>query len=115
MSTCVACITPFDHWDTFNEVTHQNVPRNRTGVVAEILCIAGSMSGEWCISVDQGMSSKITRHHLTVYQTRSSLNICRQMALFEMVHTLLLRLANREKWINWLNLSTPIFRTLQYI
>ena len=48
-----------------------------------------------------------------VYQTRSSLNICRQMGLFEMVHTLILRFANMEKWINSLNLSTPIFRTLQ--
>ena len=45
----------------------------------------------------------------------SSLNICRQMALFEMVHALILRFANMEKWINSLNLSTPIFRTLQYV
>ena len=67
-----------------------------------------------CTSVDQGTSAKITRHLLTVYQTRSSLNICRQMALLEMVHTLILRFANMEKWINSLNLSTPIFRTLQY-
>ena len=37
------CITPFDQWDTFNDVTHQNIPRNRTGVVADILCVAGSM------------------------------------------------------------------------
>ena len=48
------------------------------------------------------------------YQTRSSLNTCRQMALFEMVQTLILRFANMEKWINSLNLSTLIFRTLQY-
>ena len=41
------CITPFDQWDTFNDVTHQNIPQNRTGVVAEILCIAGSLGGEW--------------------------------------------------------------------
>ena len=40
------CITPFDQWDTFNDVTHQNIPRNRTSVVAEILCVAGSMGGE---------------------------------------------------------------------
>ena len=45
-ATCM-CITPFDQWDTFNDVTHQNIPRNRTGVVAEILCVAGSMGGEW--------------------------------------------------------------------
>ena len=32
-----------------------------------------------------------------------------------MVHTLILRFANMEKWINYQNLSTPIFRTLQYI
>ena len=56
-----------------------------------------------------------TRHLLTVYQTRSSLNICWQMALFEMVQTLILRFANMEKWINSLNLSTLIFRTLQYL
>ena len=37
------------------------------------------------------------------------------MAHLEMVHTLILRFANMEKWINSLNLSTPIFRTLQYI
>ena len=37
------CITPFDQWDTFNDVTHQNNPGNRTGVVAEILCVAGSI------------------------------------------------------------------------
>ena len=49
----------------------------------------------------------------TVYQTRSSLNICRQMALFEMVQTLILRFANMEKWINSLNLSKLIIRTLQ--
>ena len=60
-------------------------------------------------------AAKITRHLLTVYQTRSNLNICRQMALFEMVQTLILRFANMEKWINSLNLSTLIFRTLQYI
>ena len=36
------------------------------------------------------------------------------MALFEMVQTLILRFANMEKWINSLNLSTLIFRTLQY-
>ena len=40
------CITPFDQWDTFNDVTHQNIPRNRTGEVAEILCVAGSLGGE---------------------------------------------------------------------
>ena len=40
------CITPFDQWDTFNDVTHQNIPRNRTGVVAEKLCVSGSMGGE---------------------------------------------------------------------
>ena len=68
-----------------------------------------------CTSVDQGTSAKITRYLLTVYQTRSSLNICRQMALFEIVQTLILRFANMEKWINSLNLSTLIFRTLQYI
>ena len=55
------------------------------------------------------------RGEFAIYQTRSSLNICRQMALFEMVHTLILRFANVEKWINSLNLSTPIFRTLQYL
>ena len=43
----VACITNFDQWETFNDVTHQNIPRNRTGVVAEILCVAGSVCGEW--------------------------------------------------------------------
>ena len=32
-----------------------------------------------------------------------------------MVHTLILRFAKMEKLINSLNLSTPIFRTLQYI
>ena len=37
------------------------------------------------------------------------------MALFEMVQTLILRFANMEKWINSLNLSTLIFRTLQNI
>ena len=36
------------------------------------------------------------------------------MALFEKVHTLILRFANMEKLINSLNLSTPIFQTLQY-
>ena len=41
------CITPFDQWDIFNDVTHQNIPRNRTGVMAEILYVAGSMGGEW--------------------------------------------------------------------
>ena len=46
---------------------------------------------------------------------QSSLNVCRQMALFEMVHTLILRFANMKKLINSLNLSTPIFRTLQYM
>ena len=40
------CITPFDQWDTFNDVTHQIIPRNRTGVVAEILCVAESTGGE---------------------------------------------------------------------
>ena len=54
-------------------------------------------------------------HLLTVYRTRSSLNICRQMGLLEMVQTLILRFANMEKWINSLNLRTLIFRTLQYI
>ena len=58
-------------------------------------------------------SAKIMHNLLTVYQTRSSLNICWQMAHLEMVHTLILRFANMEKWINSLNLSTPIFRTLQ--
>ena len=29
--------------NTFYDVTHQNIPRNRTGVVAEILCVAGYM------------------------------------------------------------------------
>ena len=38
-----------------------------------------------------------------------------RLSLFEMVHTLILRFANMEKIINSLNLSTPIFRTLQYI
>ena len=55
------------------------------------------------------------RGEFAVYQTRSSLNIRQQMALFEMVHTLILRFANMVKWINSLNLSTPIFRTLQYV
>ena len=41
------CITPFDQWDTFNDVTHQNIPRNRTGVVAEIPCVAEFVGGEW--------------------------------------------------------------------
>ena len=40
------CITPFDQWDTFSDVTHQNITRNRTGVVAEILCVAGPLSEE---------------------------------------------------------------------
>ena len=40
----------FDHqWYISNDVTHPNIPRNRTGVVAEILCVAGSMCGEWKI------------------------------------------------------------------
>ena len=39
----------FDQWDTFNDVTHQNIARNRTGVVAEMLCGAGSMCGEWLV------------------------------------------------------------------
>ena len=60
-------------------------------------------------------AAKITRHLLTVYQTRFSLNIYRQMALFEMVQTLILRFANMKKWINSLNLSTLIFQTLQYV
>ena len=51
---------------------------------------------------------------LYTYQTRSSFNIYRQMALFEMVQTLISRFANMEKWINSLNVSTLIFRTLQY-
>ena len=37
------CITPFDQWDALNDVTHQNIPRNRTSEVAEILCVAGSL------------------------------------------------------------------------
>ena len=53
--------------------------------------------------------------HLRVHNSGASLNICRQMALFEIVQTLILRFANMEKWINSLNLSTLIFRTLQYI
>ena len=47
LPTCVACITRFDQWDTFNDVTHQYIPRNRTGVVAEILWVAVSMCGAW--------------------------------------------------------------------
>ena len=43
----VACIRSCDQWDAFNDVTHQNIPRNRTGVVAEILCVAGTLCGEW--------------------------------------------------------------------
>ena len=42
------CITPFDQWVTFNDVTHQNIRRNRTGVVAEVLCVAGSLGGRVC-------------------------------------------------------------------
>ena len=34
--------------------------------------------------------------------------------ILEIVQTLILRFANMEKLINSLNLSTPIFRTLQY-
>ena len=83
--------------------------------------VATYTSEAMCTSVDQGTSTAqvkerpITRHLLTVYQTRSSLNICRQMAFFEIVQTLILRFANMEKWINLLNLSTLIFRTLQYL
>ena len=48
MTTCVASITPFDQWDTFNDLNHQNIPQNRFGVVADIhvLCVVGSMCGE---------------------------------------------------------------------
>ena len=65
--------------------------------------IATYTSEAMCTSVDQGTSTAqvkerpITRHLLTVYQTRSSLNICRQMAFFEIVQTLILRFANMEK------------------
>ena len=55
------------------------------------------------------------RGEFAVYQTRSSLNIRQQMAVFEMVHTLIIRFANMVKWINSLNLSMPIFQTLQYV
>ena len=75
-----------------------------------LLCLEATAGG-----VDQGTSAKITRHPLTVSQTRSSLSICQQMALLEMVQTLILRFANTEKLINSLNLSTLIFRTLQYL
>ena len=33
----------FDQWDMFNDVTFQNIPRNSPDVVAEILCVAGSL------------------------------------------------------------------------
>ena len=33
------CITLFDQWATFTDFTYQNILRNSTGVVAEILCI----------------------------------------------------------------------------
>ena len=62
-------------------------------------------------------STHVRQHNAPPFDrlsNQSSLNICRQMALFEMVHTLILRFANMEKMINSLNLSTPIFRTLQY-
>ena len=52
--------------------------------------------------------------HFDCLSNQSSFNICWQMALFEMVHTVILRFANMEKLINSLNLSMPIFRTLQY-
>ena len=43
LTTRVACITRFDQWDIFNDVTFQNIPRNSPDVVAEILCVAGSL------------------------------------------------------------------------
>ena len=64
---------------------------------------------------DQRLNKNAVLMHLRVHNSRSSLNICRQMGLFEMVQTLILRFPNMEKWINSLNLSTPIFRTLQYL
>ena len=36
------------------------------------------------------------------------------MTFFEMVHTRILRFAIMAKWINSLNLISPIFLTLQY-
>ena len=43
LTTRVACITRFDQWDIFNDVTFQNIPRISPDVVAEILCVAGSL------------------------------------------------------------------------
>ena len=59
MTTCIA---RFDQWDTFNDVTHQNIPRNRTGVVAEILCVAGSMGGErvhYCSNIKKDVENTV--------------------------------------------------------
>ena len=53
LTTYVVYITRFDQWDTFIHVIHQNT-RNRIGVVAEILCVAGSMCGEWSDEYDWG-------------------------------------------------------------
>ena len=97
---------------------------NQVRVLFWAIClstVATYTSEAMCTSVDQGTSTAqvkerpITRHLLTVYQTRSRLNICRQMTFFEIVQTLTLRFANMEKWINSLNLSTLIFQTLQYL
>ena len=43
LTTRVACITRFDQWDIFNDVTFQNIPQISPDVVAEILCVAGSL------------------------------------------------------------------------
>ena len=48
LTTRVACITRFDQWDIFNDVTFQNIPRNSPDVVAEILCVAGSLGRRMC-------------------------------------------------------------------
>ena len=60
ITTRVVCVTLFDQWATFNEVTYQNIPQNGTGVVAEIQCVAYLCveSGVLCVCYTKGQIKK---------------------------------------------------------
>ena len=50
MTTCVACITHFDQWATFNDVTYQNILRNSTCCGGRDTIRSVSLCVEWYVT-----------------------------------------------------------------
>ena len=70
LTTRVACITRFDQWDIFNDFTFQNIPRNSSDVVAEILCVAGSLGRRMVVvmsALDVVVHSVPLVHHVPTF------------------------------------------------